>query len=129
MLRGLLCLSVMFGVVAWAQVDPPRVPDRDNIETYRLFGPEHPGIYKHPASITELANGDLYVSYYGGSDEYMQDTAVYGSRLKKGDTQWTFPAVIADTPDHADGNPVVWQAPDGIVIFDWTAIEMLAPFA
>lgn len=115
MLRGLLCLSVMFGVAALAQVDPPRVPDRDNIETYRLFGPEHPGIYKHPASITELANGDLYVAYYGGSDEYMQDTAVYGSRLKKGDTLWTFPAVIADTPDHADGNPVVWQAPDGVV--------------
>lgn len=28
-----------------------------NIDTYRVFGKEHPGIYKHPASITELANG------------------------------------------------------------------------
>ena len=95
--------------------DPPRNPDRDNVETYRLFGPEHPGLYKHPASITELKNGDLYIAYYGGSDEYGADTAVYGSRQKKGDTQWTAPQVIADTPDHADGNPVVWQAPDGLV--------------
>lgn len=86
-----------------------------NIETYRVFGPEHPGQYKHPASITELANGDLYIAYYGGSGEYGEDTAVFGSRLKSGEMQWTEPAVIADTPDRGEGNPVVWQAPDGIV--------------
>lgn len=109
-------LTIAFVVLApLVFADPPRVPERDNIETYRVFGPEHPGLYKHPASITELANGDLYIAYYGGSDEYGEDTAVYGSRQKKGDTAWTAPQVIADTPDHPDGNPVVWQAPDGIV--------------
>jgi predicted neuraminidase len=86
-----------------------------NIETYRVFGPEHPGKYKHPASITQLTNGDLYIAYYGGSGEYGDDTAVYGSRLKVGETQWTAPKVIADTPDRGEGNPVVWQAPDGRV--------------
>ncbi len=86
-----------------------------NIETYRLFGPEHPGRYKHPASITELHNGDLYVAYYGGSGEYGDDTAVYGSRLKKDSTNWTMPKIIADTPDRGEGNPVVWQGPDNRV--------------
>ena len=86
-----------------------------NIETYRAFGPEHPGQYKHPASITQLSNGDLYIAYYGGSAEYGDDTAVYGSRLKAGEIQWTEPEVIADTPDRGEGNPVVWQAPDGRV--------------
>jgi predicted neuraminidase len=86
-----------------------------NIETYRVFGPEHPGSYKHPASITELANGDLYIAYYGGSGEYSDDTAVYGSRLKLGEKDWSLPEVIADTPDRGEGNPVVWQAPDGLV--------------
>ncbi len=86
-----------------------------NVETYRVFGPEHPGKYKHPASITQLDNGDLYISYYGGSGEYGDDTAVYGSRLKVGSTQWTAPKVIADTPNRGEGNPVVWQAPDGKV--------------
>lgn len=85
------------------------------IDTYRVFGSEHPGPYKHPASITELANGDLYIAYYGGSGEYEDDTAVYGSRLAKGERDWTFPVVIADTPDRGEGNPVVWQAPDGRV--------------
>jgi len=86
-----------------------------NIESYRVFGPEHPGQYKHPASITQLANGDLYIAYYGGSGEYGDDTAVYGSRLTVGETQWTTPSVIANTPDRGEGNPVVWQAPDGRV--------------
>ena len=33
----------------------------------------------------------------------------------KGYKSWSAPAVIADTPFQSDGNPVVWQAPDGMV--------------
>ncbi len=73
------------------------------------------GDYKHPASITELANGDLYLAFYGGGGEYITDTADWGARLKKGDRVWSQPRKIADTPFTCDGNPVVWQAPDGIV--------------
>jgi len=81
----------------------------------RVIGPEVPPPYKHPASITELDGGDLYISYYGGSGEYGTDTAVYGCRLKPDDKEWSQPEVIADTPDRSEGNPVVWQAPDGLV--------------
>ena len=87
----------------------------DDITIERLFGPEIPGKYKHPASITELDNGDLYVVYYGGEGEYEGDTAVYGSRLAKGSNEWTRPKIIADTPGRSEGNAVVWQAPDGVV--------------
>jgi predicted neuraminidase len=87
----------------------------DDITIERLFGPEIPGKYKHPASITELDNGDLYVVYYGGEGEYEGDTAVYGSRLAKGSKQWTRPKIIADTPGRSEGNAVIWQAPDGLV--------------
>ncbi len=80
-----------------------------------VFGPEHPGPYKHPASIAELDNGDLYLAYYGGSGEYGTDTAVYGARLKASENEWSYPKIIADTPDRSEGNPVVWQAPDGLV--------------
>ena len=86
------------------------------IEKREIFGPEDPGgRYKHPSSMTQLDNGDLYLAFYGGSGEYSTDTAVYGARLKVGATQWTSPTVIADTPFVSEGNPVVWQAPDGIV--------------
>jgi predicted neuraminidase len=86
------------------------------IRIHRIFGPETPtGPYKHPACMTELQNGDLYLVYYGGQGEYANDTAVFGSRLKKGDTAWSPPRPIARDPFRSLGNGVVWQAPDGLV--------------
>jgi hypothetical protein len=62
-----------------------------------IFGPETPtGRYKHPASITTLRNGDLYLAYYGGTGEYAVDTGVFGSRLAKGQTRWTPPKSIPE---------------------------------
>src|SRR5579862_7614920 len=78
----------------------------------RVFGPEVPtGPYKHPASITELDNGDLYLVYYGGQGEYATDTGVFGARLKKGTHRWTQPERIAHDPFRSLGNGVIWQAP------------------
>jgi predicted neuraminidase len=87
----------------------------DDITIHYVIGPEIPGRYKHPATITELRNGDLYIAYYGGEGEYEGDTAVYGLRLVKGSTQWTKPEIIADTPNRSEGNAAVWQGPDGRV--------------
>jgi predicted neuraminidase len=87
----------------------------DGITITKVIGNEFPGKYKHPASITELDNGDLYVAYYGGGGEYEDDSKVWGLRRPFGKTAWTTPEVIADTPFQAEGNPVVWQAPDGVV--------------
>jgi predicted neuraminidase len=86
-----------------------------DIVTERVFGPEIPGPYKHPASLTELANGDLFLVYYGGSGEYADDSSVYGARLRKGETKWSTPERITPRPKWPEGNAVVWQAPDGLV--------------
>ena len=87
-----------------------------SIETREIIGPRDPGgSYKHPTTLTQLENGDLYLAFYGGSGEYSTDTAVYGSRRQANSLQWSAPQVIADTPFVSEGNPVVWQAPDGIV--------------
>src|SRR6266545_2846619 len=88
----------------------------NDIYVERIFGPEAPtGKYKHPASFTELQNGDLCLVYYGGAGEYANDTAVYGARLKKGAAKWSQPRAIAKDPFRSLGNAVVWQAPDGPV--------------
>lgn len=91
------------------------VTQSPDITVTQIAGPDDPGPYRHPACIMELDNGDLYLSYYGGSDEYGTDTAVYAKRLKAGETTWGKAEVIADTPWTSEGNPVVWQAPDGLV--------------
>jgi predicted neuraminidase len=82
----------------------------------RIFGPEvKTGPYKHPACMTELRNGDLYLVYYGGAGEYAVDTGVFGSRRKSGTNGWSPPRRIAHDPFRSVGNAVVWEAPDGLV--------------
>ena len=91
-------------------------PGVEGVEYHRLFGPETPtGRYKHPASLTELANGDLYLAWYGGDGEYAPGTAVYGSRFTPASGKWAAPIKLAQDPFYSVGNPVVWQAPDGLV--------------
>lgn len=86
-----------------------------DITIERVVGPEFPGPYKHPATVCELDNGDLLITYYGGEGEYEGDTAVYALRKKHGETEWSQPRIIADTPNRSEGNAAAWQAPDGIV--------------
>jgi predicted neuraminidase len=89
--------------------------NQQDIVTTKVLGNEFPGKYKHPASFDQLNNGDLLLAYYGGDGEYEDNSKVWAMRLKHGASQWTAPQVIADTPFRAEGNPVVWQAPDGAV--------------
>ena len=87
-----------------------------DIETTQVFGPEtKTGRYKHPTSITELDNGDLYLTYYGGGGEYERETAVFGSRFQHLTQKWSRPKAIAQNPFFSMGNPVVWQSPNSRV--------------
>src|SRR5207244_3675117 len=86
-----------------------------DVVTERVLGPEVKTPYNHPASITELQNGDLYIAYYGGPGEYSSESTVYGTRLPRGEKKWTTPAAITPRPKEPEGNAVVWQAPDDVV--------------
>ncbi len=106
---GLLVLVALYSYAFFSEAKA------EEIVYERVIGPEFPGKYKHPATIEEFDNGDLYIAYYGGDGEYAEQTAVYGMRKKAGQDKWSDPEVIADTPFYSDGNAVVWQAPDGVV--------------
>jgi predicted neuraminidase len=87
-----------------------------DLKIERVFGPETPtGRYKHPASITELTNGDLLLAYYGGEGEYAVNTGVFVATWKKETGTWGKPRMAAHDPFRSVGNGVVWQAPDGLV--------------
>lgn len=109
-----MIVSVLAAMLLFAALPAPAKPASLKIE--RVFGPEIPtGPYKHPAALTELANGDLYLVYYGGQGEYAIDTGVFGARWKRSTGRWSSPKLIAHDPFRSLGNGVVWQAPDGIV--------------
>jgi len=107
-------LSLIMGLALFCSMNSA-VSAADDITIERVIGQEFPGSYKHPCTITELDNGDLYITYYGGAGEYQGDTAVFGMRKPKGSDTWTKPIIIADTPNRSEGNGCVWQAPDGKV--------------
>jgi len=110
--RLLSVVPLVLLALAWSEVDTKAV---EEIRIEKVFGPETPtGPYKHPASMAELKNGDLYLAYYGGQGEYAVETSVFGSRLVKGSKTWTKPDPIARNPFHSMGNPVIWEAPDGV---------------
>lgn len=105
-MRHRAALALLTSVVAFA----------GELVKERLFGPEvATGPYKHPASITELAGGDLLVTYYGGSGEYANRTGVFGSRFSQATRKWSAPKLIASDPFRSVGNGVPWLAPDGTV--------------
>src|SRR5690242_14881095 len=105
--RTMIATTLLLFVLAGA--------DASDIRTERVLGPEVKTPYNHPASITELANGDLYIAYYGGPGEYASSSTVYGTRLRKGETKWSPPIALTPRPKEPEGNAVVWQAPDGVV--------------
>lgn len=112
----MMFLSLLAAFAFATLTDNPKPREGSHLRIERVFGPETPtGKYKHPASIAELANGDLYLVYYGGDGEYAVDTGVFGARLKRGSSHWSPPKRIAHDPFASLGNGVVWQAPDGAV--------------
>ncbi|MHA1733458.1 MAG: sialidase family protein [Promethearchaeota archaeon] len=76
----------------------------------------------HCSSILELPSGDLLVAWFAGSHEKAKDVAIWGSTLKGraggsnyGTSGWTRPRVLANTPRHSEGNPVLYLDPAGNV--------------
>lgn len=63
----------------------------------------------HSSSMVELSNGDLLCCWFQGSGERTaNDVQIKGARLKKGETHWSEPFVLADTPNYPDCNPILF---------------------
>lgn len=61
--------------------------------------------HNHAPGLVELPNGDLLASWYRGSGERSaDDVAVWGARLVQGESQWSTPFLMADTPGFPDCN-------------------------
>lgn len=87
-----------------------------------LVFPLHPQ-HNHAPGIAECPNGDLLVSWYRGSGERKaDDVAVYGARLKAGETAWSDAFLMVDTPGFPDGNTALWVDDRGRLILYWPVV-------
>lgn len=72
-----------------------------------LVFPNNPK-HNHSPCIVECANGDLLICWYRGSGERSaDDVVILGARKRKGDSKWSEPFEMADTPELPDCNPVI----------------------
>ena len=63
----------------------------------------------HGPTIVELPSGDLLAGWFQGSGErWADDVRIMGSRLVAGDTTWSDPFLLADTPGFPDINPMMF---------------------
>jgi predicted neuraminidase len=79
--------------------------------------------HNHAPGLVECANGDLIASWYRGHGERdSDDVAVYGARLRKGETQWSPDFLMYDTPGFPDCNTCMMIDPDNRLWLFWPVI-------
>lgn len=81
------------------------------------------GWHNHSSMVVELPGGDLLVCWFHGSGERTaDDVEVRGARLRRGQTAWSAPFLLADTPGFPDTNPTMFLDPQKRLWLMWPAI-------
>jgi predicted neuraminidase len=80
-------------------------------------------LHVHGPTVVDLPNGDLLSAWFEGSGErWADDVAIMGARLKKGDTKWSEPFVMADVPEFPDINPMLFIDSRGKLWLMWYTV-------
>jgi len=111
--RSLLLTAALIGAVLGGVAGAADAVPQYQAEL--IFTPTERYPSSHASTIVELGNGDLLCAWYAGRQEGAQDVAVWYSRKAPGSDLWTRPAILADDPNHPEGNPVLFEDPNGRV--------------
>jgi predicted neuraminidase len=79
--------------------------------------------HNHAPGLVECSNGDLIASWYrGGGERQSDDVAVYGARLRHGETKWSKTFLMADYPGFPDCNTCMMIDADNHLWLFWPVI-------
>ncbi|GEO23201.1 hypothetical protein CQA01_37350 [Cyclobacterium qasimii] len=99
------------------------IPKEKVVETESLIFPLQQN-HVHGSSIVALPNGDLLTAWFEGSGERKaDDVRIMGARLRKKETTWGEPFLMADTPNLPDCNPVLFLNQEGKLFLVWIAVQ------
>jgi predicted neuraminidase len=76
----------------------------------------------HGSTVAELPDGTVAAVWYHGVNEGSPDARIVWSKLAPGETEWTWPEVLYDDPDHSEGNPALWVEEDGTLFVFFVSI-------
>lgn len=83
----------------------------------------------HCSSITEAPNGDLLVTWYGGSYESADDQVLFLSRRKKGLRVWSKPEILVTSPGKPPGNAILFSDKRNRVWLVWGRMDGTQPMS
>lgn len=72
-----------------------------------------PTVQCHAANLMPLADGSLGCVWFGGTQEGVADIAVWFSRRTA--AGWCAPVRLSDDPERSEQNPILFNAPDGVL--------------
>ena len=81
----------------------------------------------HCSTITQAANGDLLVAWYGGSYESADDQALFLSRRRKGGRSWSTPKALMRDSAQPPGNAVIFRTGGKRLCIVWARMEASRP--
>jgi predicted neuraminidase len=81
----------------------------------------------HCSTITEAPNGDLLVSWYGGSYESSDDQVLFLSRRKKGSRFWSKPEILVRSPGKPPGNAILFTDKRDRIWLVWGRMDGTQP--
>lgn len=81
----------------------------------------------HCSSIAEAPNGDLLVSWYGGSYESSDDQVLFLSRRKRGSRFWSKPEILVRSPGKPPGNAILFLDKRARIWLVWGRMEGTQP--
>ncbi|SHN24778.1 Predicted neuraminidase (sialidase) [Cyclobacterium lianum] len=115
-----LCLLLTFlGLTAFGQYIPR---DKVIVDEQLIFPLQKNHV--HGSSIVALPNGDLLAAWFEGSGERTaDDVRIMGARLRRRESQWGAPFLLADTPGIPDCNPVMFLNQEGKLFLVWIAVQ------
>jgi len=80
-------------------------------------------LHVHSSCLVEAPSGDLLVCWFEGSGERTaSDVRIRGARLVAGESRWSAPMELADTPEFPDLNPVLFIDPDQHLWLFWIVV-------
>ncbi len=78
-----------------------------------LFGDDRPFAQCHASTLVQLRNNRFLAAWFGGTREGHEDVGIWMAERYQG--RWSAPRQLVKVADHPHFNPVLFQAPDGVV--------------
>lgn len=85
-----------------------------NLKQEFIFDDDRPFESAHASTVVKMPNGKVLVAWFGGSAEKAPDVAIWSSVNENG--VWLPPVIVADVPNIAHWNPVLFVADTGEIM-------------